>query len=141
MALKDKYFTVSEAAKELGVTRQTISRWISTGKIPAEKIGREKLILKKDIQDAQKRAPFINSLIERLRIQLGYSEEDKIEEIGHYAGLIKFLVTRIDGTRERLEIPVSKMELVKTDKGKYSLQMDFERIVEAKSQPKKKKRR
>jgi len=141
MVLKDKYFTVSEAAKELGVTRQTISRWISTGKIPAEKIGREKLMLKKDVYDAKGRAPFINSLIEKLRTQLDYSEEDKIEEIGHYAGLTKFLVTRTDGTRERLEIPVSKMELVKTDKGKYSLQLEFERIVEAKSQPKKKKRR
>lgn len=48
--LADKYFTISQAAKEVGVTRQTISRWITTGLLPAEKIGREKLILKPDLQ-------------------------------------------------------------------------------------------
>ena len=40
MALKDKYLTISEAAKELGVTRQSISRWIKEGRVTAEKIGR-----------------------------------------------------------------------------------------------------
>lgn len=50
MTLKDKYFTISEAAKEIGVTRQTISRWIADGKISAEKVGRETLIKKKDLQ-------------------------------------------------------------------------------------------
>ena len=49
MALKDKYFTISEAAEELKVTRQTISRWITQGNIPSEKVGREILIKKKDL--------------------------------------------------------------------------------------------
>lgn len=49
MALKDNYFTISEAAKQLKVTRQTISRWVAKGNVPAEKIGRETLIKKKDL--------------------------------------------------------------------------------------------
>ena len=48
MALKDKYFTISEATKELNVTRQTISRWIKEGKLHGEKIGRETLIDKEE---------------------------------------------------------------------------------------------
>ena len=49
MALKDKYFTISEAAKQLGVTRQTISRWVAKGYVPAEKVGRTTLINKKNL--------------------------------------------------------------------------------------------
>jgi excisionase family DNA binding protein len=44
MALKDSYVTVSQAAKEMGVSRQTISNWLAEGKLSAEAIGREKLI-------------------------------------------------------------------------------------------------
>ena len=49
MALKDNYITITQAAKQLGVTRQTISRWIAKGRVPGEKIGRETLIKKKDL--------------------------------------------------------------------------------------------
>ncbi len=49
MALKDNYVTITQAAKQLGVTRQTISRWLAKGKVPGEKIGRETLIKKKDL--------------------------------------------------------------------------------------------
>ena len=54
MAIKDQYFTISEAAKQLNVTRQTISRWVSRGKIPGEKVGRETLIKKEDLFKYQK---------------------------------------------------------------------------------------
>jgi excisionase family DNA binding protein len=49
MALKHTYWTISEAAKQYMVTRQTISRWISQGNIRTEKIGREILIRRKDL--------------------------------------------------------------------------------------------
>lgn len=49
MALKDSYFTVAQAAEELGVTRKTISRWLADGKLSAEKVGREKLIPRVDV--------------------------------------------------------------------------------------------
>ena len=50
MALKDNYITITQAAKQLGVTRQTISRWIVKGYVLGEKIGRETLIKKRDLQ-------------------------------------------------------------------------------------------
>jgi excisionase family DNA binding protein len=53
MALKDTYFTISEAAREASVTRQTVSRWIREGKLPAERIGRETLIKKQDMRKYQ----------------------------------------------------------------------------------------
>ena len=46
MALKDMYYTISEAARELGVSRQTIYRWIADGKVPTEKIGGVMLVEK-----------------------------------------------------------------------------------------------
>ena len=46
MGLREEYMTISESAKEVGVTRQTISRWIREGKISAEKYGREMFIEK-----------------------------------------------------------------------------------------------
>jgi excisionase family DNA binding protein len=49
MALKENYLTISEVAKELKVTRQTVSRWIRDGKIEAEQVGREKLINKRSL--------------------------------------------------------------------------------------------
>jgi excisionase family DNA binding protein len=49
MPLKDQYMTISQAAKHLGVTRQTVSRWINAGDISAEKVGREKLIPKGEV--------------------------------------------------------------------------------------------
>lgn len=50
MTLKDSYSTLSEAAKEFKVTRQTVARWVSDGDISAEKIGRETLIPKSEIE-------------------------------------------------------------------------------------------
>jgi len=54
MALKDEYFTVAQAAKELKVTRQTISRWIAKKYVPAERIGRVALIKKEDLHKYHK---------------------------------------------------------------------------------------
>lgn len=68
MALKDKYLTISEVAKELNVTRQTVSRWIREGKIEAEQVGREKLIDKKTIKRyVQKRVKGLYEIIEKMR--------------------------------------------------------------------------
>ena len=55
MALKDNYVTITEAAKKLGVTRQTISRWIAKKYVPVERVGRAALIKKKDLQKYQQR--------------------------------------------------------------------------------------
>ncbi len=49
MALQDKYVTINQAAWILNVTRQTISRWISEKKLPAEKVGRTVLIDRQEL--------------------------------------------------------------------------------------------
>jgi len=54
MALKDNYITITQAAKQLGVTRQTISRWIAKKYVPAERVGRVALIKKKDLDKYRK---------------------------------------------------------------------------------------
>lgn len=88
MKLKDSYYTITEASKELGISRQTISRWITTGKIVAETVGREKLIKKDFLKDllADKRIDAIfnkirTELMTKIREKYNYSEEDKITSI------------------------------------------------------------
>ena len=46
MALGDEYFTISQAAEQVGVTRQTIARWVKEGRLAGERLGRECLIPK-----------------------------------------------------------------------------------------------
>jgi excisionase family DNA binding protein len=82
MALKDEYYTISQAAKMIGVARQTISRWIDEGKIPAEKIGREVLIAKNEVITyiknhslTQLSALSMDDLVKRIRERYGYSNE------------------------------------------------------------------
>lgn len=50
MSLKDKYLTISQASKEIGVSRQSLYRGIAKEEIPTEKIGGIVLILKSDIK-------------------------------------------------------------------------------------------
>jgi excisionase family DNA binding protein len=143
MALKDKYFTISEAAKELRVTRQTVSRWIKEGKFHAENIGRETLILKKDInklQHEQMERPFINFIIQQLRVKLNYSEEEKIEVLERSAGNLILLVTKADGTHEELHIPISKIKVVDDDKGGITIQLDVKKVTVIDFEPKSRKK-
>lgn len=105
MALKGKYFTVSEVAKEMGVTRQTISRWIAQGKFIAEAVGREKIISEKQVRrmrrlNATSLAKRVIAKLSDLIKQSFYSEDDKIRVEGD-----DFIVTKSDGTMEKVEIP------------------------------------
>jgi excisionase family DNA binding protein len=109
MALKDYYFTISEAAKELGVTRQTISRWIADGEIRAEKVGRETLIEKVELRqyrgkklDQLLHKMMIGLAIDRLRAEYHYTIDDVIEERGYTSDDWIFSVRRSDGSREKI---------------------------------------
>jgi excisionase family DNA binding protein len=51
MTIKDEYLTISQAAKLLGTTRQTVSRWIRQNRITFEQVGREKLIKKESLNN------------------------------------------------------------------------------------------
>ncbi len=120
MALKDKYFTISEAAQEFGVTRQTISRWVASGKIPAQKIGRETLIEKTQLQrygdDSLSRslmAKFASNIIRYLREAYGYTNEDVIQLLGtkRWGTGVEFSVTKKDGTCEKVSVDIGKIEV------------------------------
>lgn len=49
MSLKERYCTLVQLADEIGVTRQTVHRWIVQKKLTAEKVGRERLIARTEI--------------------------------------------------------------------------------------------
>jgi excisionase family DNA binding protein len=44
MSIAEDYVTISQAARALSVTRQTIHRWIKQGLLSCERVGREALI-------------------------------------------------------------------------------------------------
>ncbi|MAH49855.1 DNA-binding protein [Candidatus Pacearchaeota archaeon] len=57
--IREAVYTITEAAGELGVERHTIRRWIDSGKLPAETVGRVVLIPRwavKNLQE-QRKAP------------------------------------------------------------------------------------
>jgi len=75
MAIKDRYWTISEAAKQFKVTRQTISRWIAEGKIPTEKVGREILIKKKDLSEFYRKRLYESAADSIIDLYLATAEE------------------------------------------------------------------
>lgn len=86
MTLKDSYSTLSEAAKELGVTRQTVARWVSEDDIAAEKVGRETLIQKSEIERFKsdrlmtaETGKLVNLMVDYIRDKYKYPEFDKID--------------------------------------------------------------
>ena len=46
MRIADHFYTLNEAAAELGVVRHTVWRWIKAGKLTAQKVGGVVLIEK-----------------------------------------------------------------------------------------------
>lgn len=65
MALRDRFYTVTETANRIGVTRQTVSRWIRSGDIKTESVGREKLISKKMLERYLNKK--IDAIVERYK--------------------------------------------------------------------------
>ena len=125
MAIKDLYYTISEAAKELNVSRQTIYRWIADDKIPTEKIGGVILVEKGAInKHAAKR--FMESMsqlfdglaFDALRQELGYTDEDIIERAKNERDYLVFLVTRKNGTREKVLVGGSEITMASDRKQK-----------------------
>ena len=43
------YLTATEAAKQLGVSDETIRRWVRLGRLPARKVGLQYFILEQDV--------------------------------------------------------------------------------------------
>ncbi|MBU1082933.1 helix-turn-helix domain-containing protein [Patescibacteria group bacterium] len=45
------WFSTAEAAKLIGVSRVTVFRWIKTGKIQADKVGKAYVILRSELSE------------------------------------------------------------------------------------------
>jgi excisionase family DNA binding protein len=106
MALKDRYSTISEVAKELEVSRQTVYRWVADHQIPAEKVGGVTLIKKTDVkryidrQETETGAKMLDRHIsDAFRRKFGYSNEDKMERIDE-EDHIGYRVTHKNGKSE-----------------------------------------
>ncbi len=55
--MKKQFYSVNEAAELCGVSRMTISRWLKSGKISAETVGRTKLIPVSELSKCSKIIP------------------------------------------------------------------------------------
>ena len=50
MLISNYFYTLGDAARELGVTRICIWKWIQSGKIQGQKVGRETIFPKWEIE-------------------------------------------------------------------------------------------
>ena len=50
----DNCLTIQQAAEYLGITRQTISKWINTGKFNIQRVGNKAFIPKEEIDSIKK---------------------------------------------------------------------------------------
>lgn len=78
-----KYLTVKELADILGTTRVTVFRKIKKGEIPAEKIGRNFIIFKKDIPEI-----LGESLSEKTKKEIDKGVKKIIKEYGETLRLL-----------------------------------------------------
>jgi excisionase family DNA binding protein len=117
MALKDDYFTLSEFAARVGVTRQTASRWLKDGKVVGERVGREVLIPKDELQKCEDKfgamigETIIKIIIKAIREELHYFKKDRIEPISYDKDedVIQFSVVRKDGTRDKVQTRIMEI--------------------------------
>jgi excisionase family DNA binding protein len=118
MALKEQYFTVSEAATYLGVTRQTISRWIKKGRFRAERFGREILIDKVSLdnyrfnyRDRIIGNKILQNFTDLVRKKCGYSKDDRIEmildELYEPGRSMNYIVTKKDGNIDKIYLTIN----------------------------------
>lgn len=160
MALKDTYYTISEAAKAVGVARQTVSHWINDGKISAEKVGRAMLIDKQKLHQynnerlvEEKHRSTEGQLICFIREKYDYTDEDEIMFTGldfsdlfdkffvkgntkeveekKYFLTYGFLVTLKNGTREKILIQTGELESLIRGKGDHFVVTGFKQPIEA----------
>lgn len=75
--LKKEFFSVSEVAGILGVTRQAVFKKIKNGQIKAEKAGRNFIIYKDDIKEI-----ISNDLTDKIKNKIDKGVEKAIKEYG-----------------------------------------------------------
>ena len=115
---KEEYFTLSRAAKYLGVSRNKITRSIMKGHIDETEGGRFRLISKKDVEELRKRYLFENfrealiaQTIYALRMTFNYAGDEKIEEHGLVEGELVFSVVVGNVQQEEIRIPIDEIRI------------------------------
>ena len=140
MAIKDKYLTISDAAKELGVTRQTISRWIRSGNVSAEKVGREMLIEKDELgrlydekmfeQFSEAMSRWIRgAILDYLQEKHYVAEDSVLVVIGQSRKHIKIQGRGEDGIYKVFDIPIKQLELVVDTKAKRLFRIKTVKVI------------
>jgi excisionase family DNA binding protein len=107
MALKDKYYTISEAARELNVTRQTISRWVASGKVYGERIGRETLIEKKKLFE-YKKDKLVGAAAKQIADLICGIYTDYCQEKGYIKAVER--VTDVEPGKDSVELTVQRLD-------------------------------
>lgn len=117
MSIKEQYFTISQAANYMDVTRQTISRWIAQGRFPAEKVGREVIIKQIDFYRYENQLigeKLINNVVFYCRYLVKESYDFKDEDIIEFNGIVdidnsiyQFIVTRTNGVKDKINVKLS----------------------------------
>lgn len=143
MALKDTYFNISEAAVYLGVTRQTLSRWITEGKIAAERVGNAILIDKNHIYDYENQralgtisSAIIKLVANRIRQEFNLGKDVTLKFIDYKDAKFTFLITEADGTKQE----AFAVGTVKLDRAQWRLQFDVGQLGLDDAKPNKNKK-
>lgn len=74
---KKEFFSVSEVASILNITRQAVLKKIKNGQIKAEKVGRNFVIYEKDIKEI-----ISNDLTDKIKNEIDKGVEKAIKEYG-----------------------------------------------------------
>lgn len=74
---KKEFFSVSEVASILNITRQAVLKKIKNGQIKAEKVGRNFVIYAKDIKEI-----ISNDLTDKIKNEIDKGVEKAIKEYG-----------------------------------------------------------
>lgn len=132
MALKDKYYTISQASEWLNVTRQTFSRWIKEGKFSTEKVGRETLIEKNQVWQYKNKA-WANTIlgtIDNVIFEFAFKEFVRdvkdfasfgIESFGHMFGPFTITAT--------VDSPIFEYSIKKTNGEKINITARVDEVV------------
>ena len=122
--LWETFYDIPQAATELGVSRQTIYRWINSGKLPIERVGKEILIGKDTLyglEDLRLVSLIRQNIIRKLRHeaeQYHWLDENKQNEVvlttelkGYKSNVYTFELTLNNGKKRKIVICIGEIKV------------------------------